>query len=236
MRIHRIIGVAVLAVLLGLIGVFTIAAEDERVVTKQKPTTRLYVRTIPAGAKIVLDGEELGTSDGLFLVPPGVKKITLEMDGYDPKGETVEVRDGWITRVEVELKKRPQQPVRDPGTSGTKTAETIPKRLQRLPEGWKVQASLSVPQDRIGEFEKVLGGKILALSNTIFAAHGQRVQVNLIECATRADAEISCPSLGPTPARVSIPCRRSSSRPCRPPATSRSTHRSRSFASRSARR
>jgi len=73
----------------------------------RQPTTRIYVRTIPPGAQIELDGRQLGTSDGLFIVPPGVRKITVEMDGYDPEGKTVEVRDGWITRVEVRLKKRP---------------------------------------------------------------------------------------------------------------------------------
>ena len=39
--------------------------------TSPTPTTRLYVRTVPPGARVVLDGNELGMTDGLFLVPPG---------------------------------------------------------------------------------------------------------------------------------------------------------------------
>ncbi len=37
-------------------------------------STRLYVRTIPPGADIKLDGQSRGTSDRLFKVPPGVRK------------------------------------------------------------------------------------------------------------------------------------------------------------------
>lgn len=74
--------------------------------TSAERSTRIYVRTTPPGASIVLDGKELGTSDGLFLVPPGVRKITLEMDGYDPETKSLDVKDGWITRVEVQMVKK----------------------------------------------------------------------------------------------------------------------------------
>jgi type II secretion system protein G len=74
--------------------------------TSAERSTRIYVRTTPPGASIVLDGKELGTSDGLFLVPPGVRKITLEMDGYHPEGRPIDVKDGWITRVEVRMVKK----------------------------------------------------------------------------------------------------------------------------------
>ena len=74
--------------------------------TSAERSTRIYVRTTPPGASIILDGKELGNSDGLFLVPPGVRKITLEMDGYDPEGKTLDVKEGWITRVEVRMVKK----------------------------------------------------------------------------------------------------------------------------------
>ena len=73
--------------------------------TSEERSTRIYVRTTPPGASVVLDGKELGTSDGLFLVPPGVRKITLEMEGYDPESKAVEVKEGWITRVEVRMER-----------------------------------------------------------------------------------------------------------------------------------
>ncbi len=74
--------------------------------TSAERSTRIYVRTTPPGASIVLDGKELGTSDGLFLVPPGVRKITLEMDGFDPETKNFDVKEGWITRVEVQMVKK----------------------------------------------------------------------------------------------------------------------------------
>ena len=36
------------------------------------PPTELYIRTVPAGAKVLLDGKPLGTSPGLFEVKPGI--------------------------------------------------------------------------------------------------------------------------------------------------------------------
>lgn len=88
--------------------------------TEETPTTRLFVRTVPKGATIILDGKPLGTSDGLFLVPPGVHKITVEFDGYYPEVEKVDVPAQWITRVEFVLKQQsepPKQPPNDQGKS-----------------------------------------------------------------------------------------------------------------------
>ena len=80
---------------------------ESRGTVKTSPTasTRLYVRTVPAGAKIEIDGKPSGTSDRLFKVPPGVKKMTVkvELDGHYPKQQEVEIRGGRITRVILEL-------------------------------------------------------------------------------------------------------------------------------------
>lgn len=67
------------------------------------PTTRLYVRTLPPGATVTVDGQSVGKSDGLFLVPPGVRKVTVELDGHGTQTRQIEVRDGWIRRVEIQL-------------------------------------------------------------------------------------------------------------------------------------
>ena len=65
----------------------------------ETPSTRLFVRTIPAGAEIFLDGEPLGESDGLFLVSPGIRKVTIELDGYSPLGRQLTIEGQRITRV-----------------------------------------------------------------------------------------------------------------------------------------
>ncbi len=91
--------------------------------TSAERSTRIYVRTTPPGASIVLDGKELGRSDGLFLVPPGVRTITLEMDGYDPHGETLDVKEGWITRVEVRMVRKGEKPLE--GAAATVASEKL---------------------------------------------------------------------------------------------------------------
>jgi hypothetical protein len=69
----------------------------------ERARTRLYVRTIPPGAQVTLDGKPLGASDGLFLVPAGVGKLKIQFDGAEPRIEQIEVPEGRITRVVVDL-------------------------------------------------------------------------------------------------------------------------------------
>jgi len=70
--------------------------------------TQLYVKTVPPGAEVALDGKKLGQSNGLFDVPAGSHKLTLQMDRYVPEERAIQVRNGEITRVEVGLKRRPE--------------------------------------------------------------------------------------------------------------------------------
>ena len=56
------------------------------------PTTHLYVRTSPAGAKVLLDGKPLGTSPGVFAIEPGVRRIVIDLDGYEPDDKEITVR------------------------------------------------------------------------------------------------------------------------------------------------
>jgi hypothetical protein len=74
--------------------------------TSAERTTRLYVRTLPPGAEIILDGQPLGHSDGLFVVPPGVRRVIIDMDDYRREERQVEVPEGEIVRVVVELEKQ----------------------------------------------------------------------------------------------------------------------------------
>ncbi len=87
----------------------TSAKAAPAVETSRTPSTRLYVRTVPPGANIKSDGKSRGKSDHLFKVPPGVRKMTIEvdLDGHYPKQQTVKIRGGRITRVELKMEKRP---------------------------------------------------------------------------------------------------------------------------------
>jgi hypothetical protein len=86
-----------------LLGCLAIAGE-----ALASPPTRLYVRTVPPGAKVTLDGKSLGKSDALFSVTPGTQTVQVELAGYLPEERRVEIRAEEITRVELELKRRPE--------------------------------------------------------------------------------------------------------------------------------
>ncbi|MGO9115084.1 MAG: LamG-like jellyroll fold domain-containing protein [Thermoguttaceae bacterium] len=85
---------------------FSVAAPP--VETSPTPTTRLYVRTIPPGAEVRLDGKPAGKSDDLFMVPAGVQKMTIEveLDGHYPERQEVQIGGGRITRVELKMLSR----------------------------------------------------------------------------------------------------------------------------------
>ncbi len=69
-------------------------------------TTHLYVRTDPSGAKVLLDGKQLGTSPDVFPVEPGVRRIVIELEGYERGDKEITVRAGRVTRLEVNLTSR----------------------------------------------------------------------------------------------------------------------------------
>ncbi len=83
------------------------AAAAPPVETSSTAETMLYVRTTPAGAEILLDGKSLGTAPGLFKVPPGVRRIVVELDRHEPDGGEVTIKAGHIRRLEFKLKRRP---------------------------------------------------------------------------------------------------------------------------------
>jgi hypothetical protein len=73
------------------------------VATSASPQTRLYVRTVPPGAQVMVDGKPLGASDGLFLVPAGTSRVSVQFDGQTPQVQQVEIAAGKVTRVEIGL-------------------------------------------------------------------------------------------------------------------------------------
>ena len=91
------------AIALVLLGCLTLGGEPS-----VPPPTRLYVRTAPPGAKVTLEGKLLGKSDALFLVSPGVQAVLVELDGYLPEERRVEIRAEEVTRVELQLQRRPE--------------------------------------------------------------------------------------------------------------------------------
>jgi hypothetical protein len=81
----------------------TASGQSPGVATSAAAQTRLYVRTVPPGAQVTVDGKPLGASDGLFLVPAGTARVSVQFDGQEPHLQQVEIAEGQITRVEIKL-------------------------------------------------------------------------------------------------------------------------------------
>jgi hypothetical protein len=79
--------------------------EPTGVTKAQTPTTRLYIRTTPPGAKVLVDGQPIGISPGLFFVLPGQHQITLERSGHQTYSKRLEAPEGEITRLTAELER-----------------------------------------------------------------------------------------------------------------------------------
>jgi type II secretion system protein G len=82
------------------------AAKSARPKTGPERGTFLFIRTKPDGAKVLVDGKQVGISDDLFAVDPGVRRIIVELEGHDPNGRDVTVRAGRIERVNLKLIRR----------------------------------------------------------------------------------------------------------------------------------
>ena len=84
-------------------------AADPPAETGAKRDTLLYVKTVPPGAKVLLDGREIGTSDDIFHVAPGVGVVHVELNGHKPGEKQVTIRADGITRVELLLKSQEER-------------------------------------------------------------------------------------------------------------------------------
>jgi hypothetical protein len=56
-------------------------------------------------------------------------------------------------------------------------------------EGWTVKSDDVIPQAKVAEIAKKLGGKISALRNTVYDVKGEKVQVNVMAAADAAEAD-----------------------------------------------
>lgn len=107
------------------LAMLALAVPPAQLNTSATPTTRLFVRTVPVGAVVTVDGKPIGKSNGLFVIPPGVRKIAVELDGYAPETREIEVPEGRIAKVRIELQqlgqinsRRTPQPDAAPGPAG----------------------------------------------------------------------------------------------------------------------
>ncbi len=99
-------------VLLGMLsaGLHTsLAAERQDIKAAATATTQLYVRTIPSGAKVLVDGLPPAESDCLLELE-GAKKVTVhvEMEGFQGEVRKLTLETGKIARIEIHLTRLPE--------------------------------------------------------------------------------------------------------------------------------
>lgn len=87
----------------------SLAAEGQDIKADATATTQLYVRTIPSGAKVLVDGLPPAESDCLLELE-GAKKVTVhvEMEGFKGEVRKLTLETGKIARIEVHLTKLPE--------------------------------------------------------------------------------------------------------------------------------
>lgn len=96
--------IALFAVALCMFGQIATTRAAEPPKTGEKRDTMIYVRSTPSGAKVLLDGEEIGRTNGLFRVDAGVATIVLELQGHAQVKQKITIPANGITRVVIELK------------------------------------------------------------------------------------------------------------------------------------
>lgn len=107
---------------------------------------RLYVRTTPPGAKVILDGKRIGVSDELFVVAPGRHVVRLVREGFVSQQHRLDLPAERITRLVVVMK-RIAAPVAD--SSAARAAEAFVRRA-KVPQAAR-SAILTVLRQHPGE-------------------------------------------------------------------------------------
>jgi PEGA domain/HEAT repeats len=118
----RKITVSAIVLLCGL-GQIVVCMAADPPKTGEKRDTLIYVRTDPPGAKVLVDGKELGHTPGLFPVEAGVATIILELKGHEKITKNMTIQANGITRIEIELK--PQTPPEQPEQEETDAVKTL---------------------------------------------------------------------------------------------------------------
>lgn len=86
-------------------------------------TTEILVDSVPSGAAVMLDGDEVGTTPLRVAVSPGPHTVELSAPGYDPFSETVDIDRGTTQSLRLQLSTSglPGPPLDGPPSGGGPT-------------------------------------------------------------------------------------------------------------------
>jgi RNA polymerase sigma-70 factor (ECF subfamily) len=177
---------------------------EPKAVGKEHRSTRLYIRTVPPGASIKINGKSAGKSDRLleFQAPAGAKKVVIEVeldDRIDRK--EIIIRGGEINRVEFDLSGSGRESGTHEAAASSSESRELGERLKQLhpalrnlvdlPRGWRaVRPVYIVPRRNLPLVEQRLGGgKIAELYNSEFQTPHGAARINVICGPTDADAD-----------------------------------------------
>jgi len=165
-----------------------LCAVGAEVETKAERETYLYVTSSPAGAEVLVDGQRVGTTPGLFPFKPGVRRVIVELEGHDEHGQDVTIRAGDIKRLTLRLKRRAAA-----GTANVKlgpgaTHDAIVAWLKDPPEGWDFVELMTASHDVSSKGPQ---GEMAPkqASRVVLSGHGKRLEVGVFECVSREHIE-----------------------------------------------
>lgn len=126
-----------------LLSLTLLGAAGAEVKTSETPTTRLYVETTPAGATIKVDGKAQGTAPKVIPIPPGTRKMTVEveLDGRPSQRQELTIQGGRVTRLEFNF--GPQAP--EPKQAGSAAQEGTVIYTPRAVPAPKYRDSMTAP-------------------------------------------------------------------------------------------
>lgn len=124
-----------------------------QVEASDRAATLLYVRTVPPGATVLVDGKEIGQSDRLFPAPAGTRRVVILLDGYQPVSQDVDITSDQITRLVLALQ-RPPLPVQ----TRQSHSPSPPDPLLRAPK-WAYVYQMKIEADQ-GTWIEELSGRV----------------------------------------------------------------------------
>jgi hypothetical protein len=134
---------------LALLTLLTGALFAQEVEKLSEPQTLLFIRTVPEGARVLIDGKGVGATDDLFPIEPGVRRIVIELDGHTPQAKELTIRAGQITRLVLELKQSQSPTDATMGSDTNAVATVLKATINDVDDG---QGREAIDLDRARQF------------------------------------------------------------------------------------
>jgi len=126
--------------------------------------TVVRIRSVPSGAVVSVDGQQIGTTDREYAVYPGHHKVTLSKPGYQDAVRDLDLKEGEVKALDVQL---------------TPVSAKPPAVQPAKPAGPPSAPPIPTTREGRGPWPYVVGGAGVALTASgvaLLALHERRVQ------------------------------------------------------------